>query len=81
MWAHQPFDAATAVLPAFRPQGGVHPGRSITSPCRPQKAAHIVHQRLLCIPCRRSRHEPVKYDKRRYRRRSRIEIVFTCLKD
>ncbi len=34
-----------------------------------------------CIPGRRSRNEPVKYDKRRYRRRSRIEIMFGCLKD
>jgi transposase len=29
-----------------------------------------------CIPGRKSRLEPVKYDKRRYRRRSRIEIMF-----
>jgi transposase len=29
-----------------------------------------------CIPGRRSRNEPVRYDKRRYRRRSRIEIMF-----
>lgn len=29
-----------------------------------------------CIPGRRSRLEPIKYDKRRYRRRSRIEIMF-----
>ena len=34
-----------------------------------------------CIPGRRSRNEPVKYDKRRYRRRSRIEIMFGRLKD
>jgi hypothetical protein len=30
---------------------------------------------------RRSRNEPVKYDKRRYRCRSRIEIMFGRLKD
>jgi transposase len=30
---------------------------------------------------RRSRNEPVRYDKRRYRRRSRIEIMFGRLKD
>ena len=34
-----------------------------------------------CIPGRRSRNEPVRYDKRRYRRRSRIEILFGRLKD
>jgi transposase len=34
-----------------------------------------------CIPGRRSRLEPIKYDKRRYRRRSRIEIMFGRLKD
>ncbi|VXD06344.1 hypothetical protein SPHINGOT1_660042 [Sphingomonas sp. T1] len=32
-----------------------------------------------CIPGRRSRNEPVRYDKRRYRRR--IEIMFGRLKD
>ena len=34
-----------------------------------------------CIPGRRLRNEPVRYDKRRYRRRSRIEIMFGRLKD
>lgn len=34
-----------------------------------------------CIPGRKSRNEPVRYDKRRYRRRSRIEIMFGRLKD
>ena len=34
-----------------------------------------------CIPGRRSRNEPVKYDKRRYKRRNRIEIMFGRLKD
>lgn len=29
-----------------------------------------------CIPCRKSRSFPVKYDKRRYKRRNRIEIMF-----
>jgi transposase len=29
-----------------------------------------------CIPGRKSRTKPVKYDKRRYKRRSRIEIMF-----
>jgi len=33
------------------------------------------------IPCRTSRAEPVKYDKRRYRKRNRIEIMFGRLKD
>jgi transposase len=32
-------------------------------------------------PVRRSRNWPVRYDKRRYRRRSRIEIMFGRLKD
>jgi transposase len=34
-----------------------------------------------CIPGRRSRNEPVRYDDRSYRRRSRIEIMFGRLKD
>ena len=34
-----------------------------------------------CIPGRKSRERPVKYDKRRYRRRNRIEIMFGRLKD
>jgi transposase len=34
-----------------------------------------------CIPGRRSRNAPVKYDKRRYMRRNRIEIVFGRLKE
>ena len=34
-----------------------------------------------CIPGRKSRKKPVKYDKRRSRRRSRIEIMFGRLKD
>ena len=34
-----------------------------------------------CIPRRRSRDKPVKYDKRRYRKRNRIEIMFGRLKD
>ena len=34
-----------------------------------------------CIPGRKSRDKPVRYDKRRYRRRSRIEIMFGRLKD
>lgn len=34
-----------------------------------------------CIPGRKKRKIPVKYDKRRYRRRSRIKIMFGRLKD
>ena len=34
-----------------------------------------------CIPGRKSRNEPIEYDKRRYRRRYRIEIMFGRLKD
>lgn len=34
-----------------------------------------------CIPGRKSRSKTVKYDKRRYRRRNRIEIMFGRLKD
>ena len=34
-----------------------------------------------CIPGRRSRNEAGRYDKRRYRRRSRIEMMFGLLKD
>ncbi|SEP78600.1 transposase, IS4 family [Faunimonas pinastri] len=34
-----------------------------------------------CIPGRKSRNEPVRYDKRRYKRHGRIEIMFGRLKD
>ncbi|WP_299845098.1 IS5 family transposase [uncultured Jannaschia sp.] len=34
-----------------------------------------------CIPGRKSRDKPGRYDKRRYKRRSRIEIMFGRLKD
>uniref|UniRef100_UPI003AA9D44F transposase n=1 Tax=Tritonibacter scottomollicae TaxID=483013 RepID=UPI003AA9D44F len=34
-----------------------------------------------CIPGRKKRETPVKYDKRRYKRRNRIEIMFGRLKD
>lgn len=34
-----------------------------------------------CIPGRKQRKTPIKYDKRRYKRRSRIEIIFGRLKD
>lgn len=34
-----------------------------------------------CIPCRKQRRTIVKYDKRRYKRRNRIEIRFGRLKD
>jgi transposase len=34
-----------------------------------------------CIPGRKSLTEPIKYDKRRYRRRNRIEIMLGRLKD
>ncbi|MFM2391847.1 MAG: hypothetical protein RLZZ437_3402 [Pseudomonadota bacterium] len=34
-----------------------------------------------CIPRRKSRGKTVRYDKRRYRRRNRIEIMFGRLKD
>ena len=34
-----------------------------------------------CIPGRKSRAKPIKYDKRRYKRRNRIEIMFGRLKD
>ena len=34
-----------------------------------------------CIPGRKSRGRPITYDKRRYKRRNRIEIMFGRLKD
>ncbi len=34
-----------------------------------------------CIPGRKSRGKPVRFDKRRYKRRNRIEIMFGRLKD
>ncbi len=33
-----------------------------------------------CIPCRKQRKKTLKYDKRRYKRRNRIEIMFGRLK-
>ncbi|MFN4102556.1 MAG: transposase, partial [Pararhodobacter sp.] len=35
----------------------------------------------VCIPGRKSRKMAIKYDKRRYKRRKRIEIMFGRLKD
>lgn len=35
----------------------------------------------LCIPERKSRRKPAKYDKRKYKRHNRIEIMFGRLKD
>lgn len=34
-----------------------------------------------CYPGRKQRKTPVKYDKRRYKRRNRIEVMFGRLKD
>lgn len=34
-----------------------------------------------CIPRRKSRGKPIKYDRRKYKRRNRIEIMFGRLKD
>ena len=34
-----------------------------------------------CVPGRKTRTEPVRYEKRRYKRRNRIEIMFGRLKD
>ncbi len=34
-----------------------------------------------CIPGRKSRDKPFRYDKRRYKRRNRIEVMFGRLKD
>jgi transposase len=34
-----------------------------------------------CIPARKSRNVPIKYDKRRYRSRTHIEIMFGRRKD
>lgn len=34
-----------------------------------------------CIPGRKSRGKPVRYDKRRYKRRNRVEIMFGRLRD
>ena len=34
-----------------------------------------------CIPGRKSRGKPIKHDKRCYKRRNRIEIMFGRLKD
>jgi transposase len=34
-----------------------------------------------CVPGRKSRTKPINHDKRRYKRRNRIEIMFGRLKD
>jgi hypothetical protein len=34
-----------------------------------------------CIPGRKTRTEPIRYDKCRYKRRNRMEIIFGRLKD
>ena len=34
-----------------------------------------------CSPCRKSRGKPIRHDRRRHRRRGRIEITFGRLKD
>ncbi|WP_346429687.1 transposase [Paracoccus sp. DMF-8] len=42
----------------------------------------VERQRIrACIPGRKQRKKTVKYDKRRYKRRNRIEIMFGRLKD
>ncbi|KEA03217.1 transposase [Agrobacterium sp. 13-626] len=44
--------------------------------------AALLHKGIKpCIRRRKSRYKPVKYDKRRYRCRNRIEITFGRLKD
>jgi transposase len=35
----------------------------------------------VCVPGRKSRKKAIRYDKRRYKRRNRIEIMFGRLKD
>ena len=45
------------------------------------REALIVRGIIPCILGRKSRKKPVRYDKRRYRRRTRIEIMFGRLKD
>lgn len=42
----------------------------------------LVHKKIMpCIPGRKSRETTVKYDRRCYRKRNRIEIMFGRLKD
>ena len=45
-----------------------------------REALHVKGIRA-CIPGRKQRKTPIKYDKRRYKRRNRIEIMFGRLKD
>ena len=60
---------ATSISPnAFRSSG---------SACKALKDKGIKP----CIPGRKSRGKPIKHDKRRYKRRNRIEIMFGRLKD
>jgi len=42
---HQPLDAATAAPMAFRPQGGMHPGRSVSSLMARLETTHVGEQR------------------------------------
>ena len=49
--------------------------------CRQAQGHSVGQGHSTCIPARNYRYQPVGYDKRRYRRRSRIEIMFGRLKD
>lgn len=43
--AHQPLDAATAAPMTFRPQGGMHPGRSVSPLMTRLETTHVAKQR------------------------------------
>ncbi len=55
----------------------------LTAPSAPDWFRDALEQKGIkpCNPGRKSRSLPVKYDKRRYKRRNRIEIMFGRLKD
>ena len=68
-----------------------HPYRAVEEVCRACPSKPKCCPRLTCtkspariracIPGRKQRKKTVKYDKRRYKRRNRIEIMFGRLKD
>ncbi|MDR5655438.1 transposase, partial [Ruixingdingia sedimenti] len=55
----------------------LHPTQELEPPANPARFKGIKP----CIPGRKSRGKPIKHDKRRYKRRNRIEIMFGRLKD
>ena len=68
-----------ARLEPFFPKPHGKPRVDDTMPIDSEKCCKIGIR--ACIPGRKQRKTTVKYDKRRYKRRNRIEIMFGRLKD